>query len=87
MSGVVKVEFAVRAMRVACVQHPAEPSTWPVVDHLAEQCLAEAARPGWVGWLLEEAQQARSWDLRDFRLIDPSGYYLRASPTVPLTDR
>ena len=29
------------------------------------------------GWPLQEALQARSWGLRDFRLLDPGGYYLR----------
>ena len=29
------------------------------------------------GWPLTEGLQARPWGLRDFRLLDPSGYYLR----------
>ncbi|MDT0263150.1 VOC family protein [Jatrophihabitans lederbergiae] len=29
------------------------------------------------GWPLVEDLQARPWGLRDFRLLDPSGYYLR----------
>ena len=33
------------------------------------------------GWPLADGLQARPWGLRDFRLLDPSGYYLR------LTDR
>ena len=33
------------------------------------------------GWPLEEDLQARSWGLRDFRILDPAGYYLR------ITDR
>ena len=31
------------------------------------------------GWPLEEDLQARPWGLQDFRLLDPSGYYLRVS--------
>jgi len=33
------------------------------------------------GWPLEEDLSVRPWGLTDFRLLDPSGYYLR------LTDR
>jgi lactoylglutathione lyase len=29
------------------------------------------------GWPLEEDLQDRPWGLTDFRLLDPSGYYLR----------
>jgi uncharacterized glyoxalase superfamily protein PhnB len=28
-------------------------------------------------WPLEEDLQERPWGLRDFRVLDPSGYYLR----------
>ena len=29
------------------------------------------------GWVLEEDITARPWGLRDFRLLDPDGYYWR----------
>lgn len=29
------------------------------------------------GWPIEEDLTARPWGLRDFRILDPSGYYLR----------
>ncbi len=29
------------------------------------------------GWPLSEDLQDRSWGLKDFRIIDPAGYYLR----------
>ena len=29
------------------------------------------------GWPLEEDLQDRPWGLRDFRVLDPAGYYLR----------
>jgi lactoylglutathione lyase len=29
------------------------------------------------GWQVAEQLQRRPWGLRDFRLLDPSGYYLR----------
>ncbi|HXW80689.1 MAG TPA: VOC family protein [Acidimicrobiales bacterium] len=31
------------------------------------------------GWSIDEEVQDRPWGLRDFRLIDPSGYYLRVT--------
>jgi predicted enzyme related to lactoylglutathione lyase len=29
------------------------------------------------GWPLEEDLQDRPWNLKDFRILDPAGYYLR----------
>lgn len=29
------------------------------------------------GWPIEDAMTTQPWGLRDFRLLDPSGYYLR----------
>lgn len=43
------------------------------VDDLRE----ELDRVERAGWPLEEALQARPWGLQDFRILDPSGYYLR----------
>ena len=37
----------------------------------------ERARVVAAGWPLEEDIQHRSWDLTDFRVLDPEGYYLR----------
>jgi lactoylglutathione lyase len=31
------------------------------------------------GWEIDEEVTARPWGLRDFRLLDPSGYYLRVT--------
>ena len=31
------------------------------------------------GWPIEEPLQLRPWGLRDFRILDPSGYYLRVT--------
>lgn len=42
---------------------------------------AEFERVRAAGWPLVEELQSRPWGLRDFRLLDPSGYYLR------ITDR
>ena len=38
---------------------------------------AELERVRMSGWPIDEQLQERPWGLRDFRLIDPSGYYLR----------
>lgn len=37
----------------------------------------EYARVTAAGWPIEEGLVLRPWGLRDFRLLDPSGYYLR----------
>ena len=37
----------------------------------------ERARILSTGWVLEEDVVARRWGLRDFRLLDPDGYYWR----------
>jgi lactoylglutathione lyase len=38
---------------------------------------AEHARVVAAGWPIEEDLADRPWGLRDFRVLDPSGYYLR----------
>jgi lactoylglutathione lyase len=38
---------------------------------------AEHARVVVAGWPIEEDLTDREWGLRDFRVLDPSGYYLR----------
>lgn len=38
---------------------------------------AEHARVVAAGWPIEEDLTDRDWGLRDFRILDPSGYYLR----------
>jgi len=37
------------------------------------------------GWPLEEDLVARPWGLRDFRVLDPNGYYLRITERTPAT--
>lgn len=49
------------------------------VDDLDE----ERARVAAAGWPVEEDVVARPWGLRDFRLVDPSGYYLRITTAGP----
>jgi lactoylglutathione lyase len=42
---------------------------------------AEEGAVGAAGWPVDEPITARPWGLRDFRILDPDGYYLR------ITDR
>jgi lactoylglutathione lyase len=35
------------------------------------------------GWPIDEDLVARPWGLRDFRVLDPSGYYLRVTERAP----
>ncbi len=43
----------------------------------------ERARVVASGWPLTEDIVERPWGLRDFRLLDPSGYYLRVTQRPP----
>ena len=49
------------------------------VDDLDE----EHARVTAAGWPLAEDLTDRPWGLRDFRLLDPSGYYWRVTSRAP----
>jgi lactoylglutathione lyase len=44
---------------------------------------AERARVAAAGWPVEEDVVLRPWGLRDFRVLDPSGYYLRITTGEP----
>jgi catechol 2,3-dioxygenase-like lactoylglutathione lyase family enzyme len=44
---------------------------------------AEHARVTAAGWPLAEDRAGRPWGLRDFRLLDPSGYYWRITSRAP----
>ena len=46
-----------------------------------EDVIAERDRVIAAGWPLTEVLQDRPWGLKDFRILDPAGYYLR------ITDR
>jgi lactoylglutathione lyase len=35
------------------------------------------------GWPLEEDLRDRPWGLKDFRILDPAGYYLRITDRAP----
>jgi lactoylglutathione lyase len=36
-------------------------------------------------WPVEEGLVSRPWGVRDFRVLDPSGYYLRITERAPAT--
>src|SRR5690348_12418212 len=42
-----------------------------------DDVMAERDRVVAAGWPLEEDIEDRPWGLRDFRILDPAGYYLR----------
>ena len=42
-----------------------------------DDVLAERDRVIAMGWPLTEELQDRPWGLKDFRILDPAGYYLR----------
>jgi predicted enzyme related to lactoylglutathione lyase len=44
---------------------------------------AELARVRASGWPVTEDLAERPWGLRDFRILDPSGYYLRVTNRTP----
>ncbi len=46
-----------------------------------DDVVAERGRVTVAGWPLAEDLQDRPWGLKDFRILDPAGYYLR------ITDR
>ncbi|MFE9748651.1 VOC family protein [Saccharothrix saharensis] len=43
----------------------------------------EARRIETSGWPIEEELQHRPWGLRDFRICDPNGYYVRITERTP----
>jgi lactoylglutathione lyase len=52
------------------------PTGVELVLEVADLEAEEAAVLG-AGWPLEEPIQLRPWGLRDFRILDPDGYYIR----------
>ncbi len=72
------------AVRVGAVREVV-PGAWPArrpptgvelvleVDDVA----AERDRVAAAGWPLDDDLHGQSWGLRDFRILDPDGYYLR----------
>jgi catechol 2,3-dioxygenase-like lactoylglutathione lyase family enzyme len=80
--GAVQVGAATRAGHAANLGHRRPPTGVELVlevDDVEEEL--ERARA--VGWPVEEELTLRPWGLRDFRLLDPNGYYLRVTGRAP----
>jgi catechol 2,3-dioxygenase-like lactoylglutathione lyase family enzyme len=80
--GTVQVGAATRAEHAADLGHRRPPTGVELVlevDDVEEEL--ERVRAG--GWPLEDELTVRPWGLRDFRLLDPNGYYLRVTGRDP----
>jgi lactoylglutathione lyase len=80
--GNVQVGAATRAEHAADLGHRRPPTGVELVlevDDVAE----ELERVRTVGWPVEEELTVRPWRLRDFRLLDPNGYYVRVTSREP----
>lgn len=78
-------------VRVGCTFHedaspgPADrpPPTGSEIVLRVEDVDAEYAQVVRSGWPVANALREQTWGLRDFRLFDPSGQYLRVTEDVP----
>lgn len=78
--GSVQIGAALRAEAAASMRRP--PTGVELVLEV-DDVEAEYARVLSSGWPVAEELQQRPWGLTDFRLIDPSGYYLRITDRFP----
>ena len=76
----VHIGAAVRAEGVVDMRRP--PTGVELVLEV-DDVHAEHARVLASGWPLAEELQERPWGLTDFRLVDPSGHYLRITNRFP----
>jgi lactoylglutathione lyase len=69
----------VGAVREAVPDEPAarRPPTGVELVLEVDDVAAERDRVGAAGWPLDDDLRDQSWGLRDFRILDPDGYYLR----------
>jgi predicted enzyme related to lactoylglutathione lyase len=84
--GQVQLGVAARSGHRADLAHRRPPTGVELVlevDDVAEEL--RRVRAG--GWPVEEQLSLRPWGLRDFRLLDPSGYYLRITEREPSEQR
>jgi predicted enzyme related to lactoylglutathione lyase len=74
-------EIRVGASRRDDAQGPTHrrPPTGVEIVLEVDDVTAELHRAQTAGWPITEPVQLRPWGLRDFRVLDPSGYYLRIS--------
>ena len=53
-------------------------------DDLDADVAAERDQITAAGWPITEDLRDRPWGLRDFRVLDPAGYYLRITDRAPV---
>lgn len=77
------------SLRVGCARHahadptPRRPPDGSEIVLRVDDIQAEYDRALASCWPLADPLQDRPWGLRDFRLFDPSGQYLRITNTTP----
>ena len=76
--GKVQVGVATRAEHAADLGHRRPPTGVELVLEV-DEVEEELERVRVAGWPVEEELTLRPWGLRDFRLLDPNGYYLRVT--------
>jgi pyridoxamine 5'-phosphate oxidase len=80
--GKVQVGAATRAEHAPDLDHRRPPTGVELVLEV-DDVEEELERVRVVGWPVEEELTLRPWGLRDFRLLDPNGYYLRVTGRDP----
>lgn len=80
--GSVQVGAARRALR-GDVQAARRPPAGVELVLEVDDVASERDRVVAAGWPLSEDLQDRPWGLRDFRILDPAGYYLRITGRAP----
>jgi len=70
---------------VAVARDQRRPPTGVELVLEVEDVLTELNHVRRQGWPLEEDLVAQPWGLRDFRVLDPSGYYLRITERTAAT--
>lgn len=78
-----EVLLGAASREVAVARDQRRPPTGVELVLEVDDVLAERDHVGRLGWPLEEDLIARQWGLRDFRVLDPSGYYLGITERAP----
>lgn len=83
------VAFRRDAVHVGALRHPGEvhrperrPPMGVEVVLEVDDVDQELERVSAAGWAITEGLVERPWGLRDFRVLDPSGYYIRITDRV-----
>ncbi|HET9871869.1 MAG TPA: VOC family protein [Propionibacteriaceae bacterium] len=80
--GEVKIGAAARCRHHPDLDHRRPPTGVELVLEV-DDLDSELDRVRSRGWPIEEELTRRPWGLRDFRLLDPNGYYLRITERNP----